>query len=140
MRVAELSLCPGLHLLWPNISYQPYFQLQADALYTVAYDVHFILRKVDTCSQHQCFTLCTLCLCCWPSYYSLVSYSEKYAGSVNPISVGKWMLHSCLASFLAEAVMTAGGKFISSWLWHSQPPEKHKVGTLDSRMCFRAIS
>lgn len=82
------------------------------------------------------------CLCCWkvlPSYYSLVSY-EKHTGSINPISVGKWMLHLCLASFLAEAVMTAGGKFISSWFWVSQPSEEHEVGSLDSRRCFRAIS
>lgn len=37
------------------------------------------------------------------------------------MSVGKYMFPSHLASFLAEVVVTAGGEFISPWLWPSQP-------------------
>lgn len=38
------------------------------------------------------------------------------------MSVGKYMFHSCLASSLAEVVVTAGGEFISSGLRPAQPP------------------
>lgn len=49
------------------------------------------------------------------------------------MSVGKYMFPSCLASFLAEAVVTTRGEFIS-WLWPSQPPVgmDREAGALES--------
>jgi len=44
------------------------------------------------------------------------------------------MFPTCMASFLAVVAVTAGGEFISSWLWPSQPPvrTKQEAGALDS--------